>query len=54
MCIAMWWSYIDSGYLQHFYSCLPVVFVLHEMLFILVLGKYYSNYIMDENPAPSQ
>lgn len=54
MCIGMWWSYIDDGYLQHFYSLLSVVFVLHEMLFVLFFGKYYSNYIMDENPAPSQ
>lgn len=54
MCIGTWWSYISSGYLQHFYSLLPVAFVLHEMLFILLLGKYSSNYIMDENPAPSQ
>lgn len=55
MYIGMRWSYYESGYLlQHFYWLLPVVIVLLETLFILFLGKYYSNYIMDENPAPSQ
>lgn len=54
MCTGMRWTYFEGGYLQHFYRLLLVVFVLREMLFILFLGKYYSNYIMDENPAPSQ
>jgi len=54
MFIGTWWSYFESGYLQHFYWLLPVVTVLREILFILVLGNYYSNCIMDENPAPSE